>query len=91
MRNFICKKISDQVEPSESAFIITSQLGMHASTLRKMPVEMGQPVLGLHIFRNLAEEKINMAAVNMSKRGPIICVNSMLRQNDSVLLQFFIP
>ena len=49
---------------------------MHASTLLKMPVEMGQPVFGLHMFRNLAEEKINMAAVNMSKRGPIICVNS---------------
>ena len=59
---------------------------MHASTLLKMPVEMGQPVFGLHMFRNLAEEKINMAAVNMSKRGPIICVNSMLKQNDSVPL-----
>ena len=41
-----------------------------------MPMKVGQFVLGLHIFRNLAEEKINVAAVNMSKRGPIICVNS---------------
>ena len=41
-----------------------------------MAVEMGQPVLGLHVFRNLAEEKIYMAAVNMSKRGPASCVNS---------------
>ena len=31
--------------------------------------------LGLHIFRNLAENKINMAAVNTSKSGLIICVN----------------
>ena len=44
--------------------------------IHKMSMEVGQPVSGLHIFRNLAEEEINMAAVNMSKRGPIICVNS---------------
>ena len=41
-----------------------------------MSMEVGQPVLGLHMFRNLAEEEINMAAVNMSKTGPMICVNS---------------
>ena len=52
---------------------------------------MGQPVLGLHIFRNLTEEKINMAPVSMSKHGPIICVDSMLRQNDSLFLELFIP
>ena len=56
-----------------------------------MSSEVGQPVLGLHIFRNLAEEKVNMAPKNTSKSGPIFCVNSMLTQNDSVLLQFFIP
>ena len=50
-------------------------------------MDVGQPLLGLHIFRNLAEEKINMAPVNMSKSGPNICVNavSMLRQKDSLL------
>ena len=64
------------MEPSQSAFIIPSQLGKHASPLHKMPIEVGQPILGLHIFRNLAEEKMNMTAVNMSKRGPVICVNS---------------
>ena len=64
------------MEPSQPVFIIPSQLGKHASPLHKMSVEVGQPVLGLHIFRNVAEEKIKMVAENMSKRGPIICVNS---------------
>ena len=41
-----------------------------------MSIEVGQPVLGLHIFRNLAKEKVGMTPVNMSKSGPIICVNS---------------
>ena len=41
-----------------------------------MLMEVGQPVLGLHIFRNLVEEKINMVAVNISKIEPIIFVNS---------------
>ena len=86
MINFICKKISDWMEPKQPVFIITSQLGKHASPLHKMSIEVGQPVLGLHIFRNLAEEKMNMVAVNMSKREPIICAN-MLRQNDSALLR----
>ena len=87
MINFICKKISDWMEPSQPVFIIPSQLGKHASPLHKMSNEVGQPILGLHIFRDLAEEKINMVAVNMSKREPIICANSMLRQNDSALLR----
>ena len=76
MINFICKKISDPMEPAQPVFIIANQFGKHASPLHKMSVEVGQPVLGLHIFRNLTEEKINMAAVNIPKRGPIICVNS---------------
>ena len=63
------------MEPSQPVFIIPSQCGKHASPLYKMSIEVGQSVLGLYIFRNLAEEII-MAAVNMSKRGPIICVNS---------------
>ena len=64
------------MEPNQSAFIIPSLLSKHTSPLHKIPIEVGQPILGLYIFRNLAEEKINMAAVNISKRGPIICVNS---------------
>ena len=68
--------IHDRIELSYSASIIRSQLDKHASPLHKMAIEMGQPVLGLHVFRNLAEEKIYMAAVNMLKRGPIICANS---------------
>ena len=64
------------MEPSQPVFIIPSQLGKHASPLYKIPIEVGQPILGLHIFRNLTEEKINMAVVNMSKWAPIICVNS---------------
>ena len=76
MINFICKKGSDWIEPIQPVFIIPSQLGKHASSLHKMTIEVGQCALGLHIFRNLAEEKVNMAAVNMSKREPIICVNS---------------
>ena len=55
------------MEPSQPAFIRPSQLGMHASPLHKMSVEVGQSVFGLHIFRNIAEEKINMVAVEMSK------------------------
>ena len=37
-------------------------------------------VLGLHIFRNLAEK--NMAAVSISKSGPIICVNSQSAETE---------
>ena len=76
MINFISKKISDGMKPSQPVFIIPSQLGKHASPLHKMTIQVGQRALGLHIFRNLAEEKVNMAAVNMPKREPIICVNS---------------
>ena len=64
------------MEPSYSALIIPSQLRKHASPLHKIPIEVDQPVLGFHIFRNLEEERLNMEAVTMSKRGPIICVNS---------------
>ena len=76
MINFIFKKSSDHMEPSQLAFKIPSQLGKNANPLYKMSTEVGQPVLGLHIFRNLAEEKIKMVAVDMSKREPIICINS---------------
>ena len=41
----------------------------------KIPIELSQPVRGLYISANFTEETINMASVNMSKRGPIICVN----------------
>ena len=44
-----------------------SSVGLLAHS-HEIPIEVGQPVLGLHIFRNLTEEKINMAPVNMSKR-----------------------
>ena len=88
---FICKKIYHRREPSQPAFTISNQLNKLASPFHVMSSEVGQPVLGLHIFRNLAEEKVNMAPKNTSKSGPIFCVNSMLTQNDSVLLQFFIP
>ena len=64
------------MEPSQPVFIIPSQLGKHVSPLNKMSIGVGQPVLGLHILRNLAEEEINMVAINTSKMGPIICVNS---------------
>ena len=64
------------MEPSQPAFIIPSHVGKHARPLHKMSIEVGQPILGLHIFRNHAEEEINIAAVNMSKWGPIVCVNS---------------
>ena len=42
---------------------LLSLLGKNASPLHKMPIEVGHSILGLHIIRNLAEEKINM--VNM--------------------------
>ena len=32
-------------------------------------------VLGLHTFRNFSQ-KINIAALNISKSGTIICINS---------------
>ena len=76
MTNFICKKISGLMESSQSAIIILSQLGRLATHFRKIPIKMEQPLLGLKIFRNLTKGKINMAPVNMSKSGPIICVNS---------------
>ena len=42
----------------------------------KIPIDVGQPVPGFHIFRNLIEKKIKMAPGNMSKSGPVIFVNS---------------
>ena len=54
MINFFCKKISDCIETSQSAFYTPSQLGKRTSPLQKMPVKVGQPVLGLHIFRKPA-------------------------------------
>ena len=67
--NFICKKISDRMESNQLAFNIPQPA-------RCQPTEVCQSVVGLHIFSNLREEKINMAPVNMSKTGPIICLNS---------------
>ena len=40
MINFIYKKISDRMEPSQPGFIRPSQLGKHASLLHKMSVEV---------------------------------------------------
>ena len=40
--------------------------------IHKISIEVSQPVLGLHIFRNFTEEKVNMAPLNMSKSGPMI-------------------
>ena len=57
MINFICKKTSDWIELNQPVFIVPSQLGKHARPLHKMSIEVGQLVLGLQIFRNLAEEK----------------------------------
>ena len=64
MTNSICKKISDRMEPSQSALIIPSQLGKCAGPL-PYNANPGAPasqrrwyvVLGLQIFRNLAEKK----------------------------------
>ena len=71
--NLICKKTSDRMEPSQPVF--TSSAGLLAH-FHEIQIEADQSVLGLHIFRNLAEEKINMAPVNMSKSGPTVFVNS---------------
>ena len=76
MINFICKKISDQMEPGQPAFTIPASLIAFIAHFHKIPMEVGHSALGLHIFGNLTEEKINMASLNMSKRGPIFCVNS---------------
>ena len=65
MINFICKKISDQMETSQPAFIIPACLVGLLAHFYKTPIKVGQTVLGLHIFRDLTEEKINMAPVNM--------------------------
>ena len=42
----------------------------------KIPIEVGQPVLGLHKFRNFTEAKISMASANISKSGLIVLVIS---------------
>ena len=75
--NFICENISDQMEPSQSAFTIhqASSAGL-LSHFHKIQIKVGQPVLGLHILRNLTEQEINMAPVSMCKSGTIICVNN---------------
>ena len=72
----------------QSAFNISLHSPLLAQ-FHKIPIEVGQPVLGLDIFRNFTEEKINMAPVNMSKSGPIICVNSLVSW-DSMIFYFCI-
>ena len=76
-------KTSDCMEPSQHIHSPTS--GSCVSMLahfNKMSIQVGQPVRGLHIFRNLAKEEINRAAINMSKSGPIICVNSYYAETE---------
>ena len=51
----------------------TNSVGLVAY-FHKVSIKLGQS-LGLHIFRNLTEEKVNMATVSMSKSEPTICVN----------------
>ena len=80
------------MEPRQPAFTIPANSVGLLAQFQKIPIEVGQHVLGLHIFRNFTEEKINMEPVNMSKSESTICVIvRMLRQNDSILLQLFIP
>ena len=62
------------MELNQPTFIIPSQLGKRAGPLPQNVDPVGQArqtrqdvVLGFHIFRNLAEKKVNMVAVNMSK------------------------
>ena len=71
------------MEQSQSAFTIPSQLGKHARPLPQNDNQGGPGcprgycvVLGLHTFKNFPEKKINIAAVNISRSRPIICVNS---------------
>ena len=62
--NFISKKISDHMEPSQSAFPIT---GQHNCNPSGPALSTRQNVaLGLHIFRDLEETTIKMAAVNIA-------------------------
>ena len=59
------------MEPSQPGFIRPSQLGKHASLLHKMSVEV-----------SISQKKKNMVAVNMSKQGSIICVNSQYTETE---------
>ena len=70
MINVICKKISDWMEPSQPAFTIPSQHGRLASHFHKIPIEVGQPGLGLHIFRNFSiwQKKIKHGTSNLVKK-----------------------
>ena len=58
------------MEPSQPPFTISSQLAIHSllTHFRKMPIQVVQPIKG--------NAMLFMAAVKMSKSGPIICVNS---------------
>ena len=98
MINFICKNISDGMDPNQPALIIPSQLNSSAGALPKntnpggLTCQMRQDVaLGLQIFRNLVEKVVHGSSKRQNVSEPIICVNSMLRQNDFVLLQCFVP
>ena len=58
MMNFICEKISDQIEPSSILHSPspTSSVSLLAN-FHKIPIEVDEPALGFHIIKNLAEEK----------------------------------
>ena len=65
--NFISKKISNHMEPSQPAFPITGQPFSHNCNPSGPALSTRQNVaLGLHIFRDLEETTIKMAAVNIA-------------------------
>ena len=88
MKNFVYKKGSDRIEPSQPPFIIPASSLSMLTHFHKMPIQVGQPVEGERMlfwactYRNIAEKKINMAAVNMLKSGPIIRVNSQYAETE---------
>ena len=66
---------------SQITFTIPANSEVLLANFHKNSIEVGRPVLGLHIFRNFTEEKINMAPVNMSKSGVSIfaAVHSIMK------------
>ena len=63
MKNFVYKKGSDRIEPSQPSFIIPASSLSMPTHFHKMPIQVGQPVEGERMlfwactYRNITEKK----------------------------------
>ena len=79
LKNFICKKISDCMEQSQSAFTIPTSLVSMLTHFHKMPIQVGQTVewdaivLALHTFRNFSEKNKHSSSKHIKTWTTDLC------------------